>query len=221
MAGLGWRDDEAPTDGGPSRDRVDPVREPYDDRLAAAFAAAIPLPTPPLRLYRQVARCAPLFVRLVEGGILGPRGLLWLDRMDRTERELAILRTTARMRAGYEWSVHVAYFRGAGLDRDRIAATCRAAIDPDLWSPRQVAILRLVDGAVEESDWPDDLWFALQAELQNDEIVEFVTLVGLYRTVSTLAVMMRTTPEPDTPPFPGWSSGEDNRSGSGKEETGS
>lgn len=190
---------------GTLNERVAPVVPPYDAVMEKAFAGAVPPPLPPLRLYAQVARNPTLFGRLVEGGILGHRGLLWLDQMAANLRELIILRTTARMRAGYEWSVHVAYFgKSSGLSAEQVAATCRDAVDPSLWSKRQRLVLRLVDTCVVGDDVGDALWAELSAEFEDAEIIEAIALSGLYRTVSNLATVMRTANEPRVPVFPGW-----------------
>jgi alkylhydroperoxidase family enzyme len=187
-------------------ERISPTPYPYAPELQAAFAKVMGGEAEPLRLYRMVARNEGLFQRLAEGGILGPRGLLHLGSMDQSERELVILRTTARAQAGYEWEVHVAYFgRRNGLTPEQIAATCREEIDDVLWSVRQNSILSLVDECVGGFAVSDDTWAKTAGELSPDEIIEMVALTGLYLTVSMLARVARTQSEPDVPRFPGWS----------------
>jgi len=85
-------------------EKVDLVPLDASPRLEKAFRQAVPEPAPVLRLYQQVATNERLFCTLVEGGLLGARGLQWLEQMPFDERELVVLRTTAQMHAGYEWS---------------------------------------------------------------------------------------------------------------------
>lgn len=192
------------------KERIQPVEPPYSDALTAAFEAAVPPPAKPLRLYRQTAQHETLFVKLVESSILGHRGLLWLGTMSNMDRETVILRSTAQMRAGYEWSVHVAYFgKSSGLSDQQIQATCHAAVDTAMWDLRQRAIIKLVDTVVsdkvaQEACIADNVWNFLQEHLTDSEIVEVISLAGMYRQVSTIATVLRTQPEPGTPAFPGW-----------------
>ena len=186
-------------------EKIEPVSIDAYPRLEKAFRQAVPEPAPVLRLYRQVAKNERLFCTLVEGGVLGPRGLLWLEQMSSDERELIVLRTTARLDAGYEWSVHVAYFgRHSGLSPEQIAATATERIDHALWSARQVLVLRLVDSVLVAGTIDAALWADLVAEIDAAEIIEMISLVGMYRTVSCLANTLGTQDEQGVPAFPGW-----------------
>lgn len=190
---------------GEAVERIPPLAPPYGPELDAALASVVPPPLPPLRLYRQVAQNGALFRRLVEGGLLGRRGLLWLGQMSSDLRELIILRTTARMRAGYEWEVHVAFFgRNSGLTQTQINATCRAALDSNQWTKRQYLALQLIDACVSGTSIDDELWKELSAQFDDGEIIEAISLSGMYRTVSTVATILGTASEPGVPAFPGW-----------------
>jgi alkylhydroperoxidase family enzyme len=70
----------------------------------------------PLRLFRTIAH-NPRVLEKIRASNLLDRGSL-----DRRDREIVILRTTARCGCEYEWGVHVAFFSakvGLGRRRDR------------------------------------------------------------------------------------------------------
>jgi alkylhydroperoxidase family enzyme len=191
-----------------STPRIVPIEPPYSESLRSAFEQAVPPPAPPLKLYRSVARNPDLFQALTGGGLLGPRGLLHLGSMAAADRELIILRTTARTRAAYEWEVHALYFgRRNGLSSDQMQATCRAVVDPVLWNVRQVAIIALIDRVVDHAALQDDVWRAISDELSEEDIIEMTALAGLYATVAMLVNVIQPEREAGAPEFPGWSEG--------------
>ena len=183
--------------------RIAPVAPPYDSELAARFAHLIPPPFPPLNLYRTVARHPQLFATLVDSGMLGRHGLAWFGNMSRADRELLILRTTARAGASYEWQVHVRFFgERSGLSPTQIAATAQPRADRELWTPRQWLILRLVDALVGSFRVDDELWSELEREFAHPELIELVALCGFYLTASMLINVCEVEPETPAPANP-------------------
>lgn len=183
--------------------RIAPVEPPYDSALAARFARVMPPPLPPLNLYRTVARHPQLFSMLVDGGLLSRHGLAWFGTMAHGERELLILRTTARSYAAYEWQVHVHFFgKSSGLSEIQIAATAQTQPDRQLWTKRQWLLLRLADSLSDTFSVDDRLWSELAQEFTDAEVIEFVALCGLYLTVSMLANVCAVESETDVPVFP-------------------
>ena len=91
----------------------------------------VPPPYRPPLLYLEIAANPGVVRALVEGPIAGLRGLLHTGQISNADRELCILRVTARKRAIHEWGVHVAYFgKASGLTRSQIEATAAAAAVP-------------------------------------------------------------------------------------------
>jgi alkylhydroperoxidase family enzyme len=184
--------------------RIAPVAPPYSSELAARFARLMPPPFPPLNLYRTVACHPQLFSTLVDSGLLGRHGLAWFGTMSRGDRELLILRTTARAGATYEWQVHVRFFgKSSGLSPAQIVATTHRQPSPGLWTPRQWLILRLADALIGSFGVDDELWSKLENEFDHPELIEFATLCGFYLTASMLINMCGVAPEMDVPAFPG------------------
>ena len=87
----------------------------------------MPPGVPPIALFRTVAH-NPRVLGRWRGGALLDKGSIALR-----QREIAILRTTARLGAEYEWGVHIAFFADkAELTEAERRATVHAG--PEAWS---------------------------------------------------------------------------------------
>ena len=176
--------------------RIAPLDPPYPADIQASFDVAM-RGAPPLTLFRVVARNPRVLSRLMAGGLLD-RGSITLR-----QRELMILRTTARCGAEYEWGVHVAAF---GAKSAWTPAQLRASVHGDgadpAWSPDERLIVRLADALHDANDVDDALWTDLQAAFADDQLVELVMLAGFYHSVSFTLRAFRVPLEPHAPRFP-------------------
>jgi alkylhydroperoxidase family enzyme len=159
--------------------RLAPLEPPYAPEVAATLAAMMPPGVPPLRLFRTLAH-NPRVLEKIRASNLLDRGSI-----ERREREIVILRATARAGAAYEWGVHVAFFaERVGLGREEVAATAHGAADDPAWGPRERLLVRLVDQLHETARIDDALWRELSAAFTPAQRVELVVLAGFYRTIS-------------------------------------
>jgi len=160
-------------------ERIAPLEPPYAPELAEELAAMMPPGVAPLRLFRTLAR-NPRVLSRIRGGNLLDRGSI-----DRRDRELAILRTCARCRSEYEWGVHVAFFaRRFGIPEEKVAGTLDWDWRNDHWTPKERAIVRLVDELHERATLGEDAWRDLTAHFAPEQIVELLVLAGFYHTIS-------------------------------------
>jgi alkylhydroperoxidase family enzyme len=163
----------------PESPRLRPVEPPYDPDLAEDLAAMMPPGVPPLLLFRTLAH-NPRVLRKIRASNLLDRGSL-----DRREREIVILRTTARCGAEYEWGVHVAFFAAkVGLEAAQLRATLEAGWEDPAWSPRERLLVRLVDELHDGARVSDELWTQLAQAWKPEQLVELVALAGFYHTIS-------------------------------------
>jgi alkylhydroperoxidase family enzyme len=128
-----------------------------------------------------------------------------LDRgsIERTDRELAILRTCARCGSEYEWGVHVAAFaRRYGLSEEKIAATLHWDWNDDRWSAHERTIVRLVDELHDTASVSDAAWEELSASFDSAQIVELVVLVGFYHSISFVTNALQVDREAGAARFP-------------------
>ena len=161
--------------------RIAPAEPPYPPQIAAALERIMPAGVAPLILFRTMARNPRVFEKMFAGGLLD-RGALSLR-----QREVVIDRTTARLGAEYEWGVHIAFFADKiGFDAERIAATVHGPADAPCWSADEQALLAAVDDLVDHRTIATSTWDSLAAHFDEAQILETITLVGYYHTISFL-----------------------------------
>lgn len=171
--------------------RLDPLAPPYSAEAAAALAQ---MPAD-IALFRTVAHNPRVLTRWKEGGLLD-RGSITLR-----QRELVILRTTALLRAEYEWGVHVAFFAAkAGFTPADIAATVHGQASS--WQGEEAMLIRLVGALVHNAGIDDVLWREASAYFDAAQMVEIISLVGFYHMVSFMVNATGVAREPGTPAFP-------------------
>lgn len=176
--------------------RITPLDPPYPADIQAAFDVAM-RGAPPLTLFRVVARNPRVLSRLMAGGLLD-RGSISLR-----QRELMILRTTARCGAEYEWGVHVAAFGAkAAWTPAELRASVHGGADDAAWKPDERLIVRLADALHDANDVDDVLWQDLEGTFADDQLVELVMLAGFYHSVSFTLRAFRVPLEPHAPRFP-------------------
>ena len=177
--------------------RLTPLEPPYPDDLDATLTAMMPPGVPPLKLFRTLAR-SPRILGKIRAANLLDRGPL-----DRRHRELLILRTCARCGSEYEWGAHVAFFaERVGIDADTVRATRLGRPGTEGLDDDARLLFRLTDALHEGSDVDDALWSDLRARFSDEELLEAVTVVGFYHTISFLTQTFRVQGEDGAPRFP-------------------
>lgn len=177
--------------------RIEALNAPYPPEVAEDFERLMPPGFDPLLLFRTVAHNPRVLRRMRRGGLLDPGSIT------PRERELIILRTTARCGSEYEWGVHVAFFASrVGLGSSEVAATVLGTTDDPAWSPAETVLIRLCDALHDTSTVSDALFAELAEHWSAAQIVELVMLVGLYHAVSMLTNALGLPPEPAAPRFP-------------------
>lgn len=177
--------------------RIEPRSAPYPPEIAEDFERLMPPGFEPLLLFRTVAHNPRVLRRMRRGGLLDPGSIT------AKERELVILRTTARCGSEYEWGVHVAFFAArVGLSPEHVAATVLGTPEDPVWSPSQAVLVRLCDALHDGCEVPEELFVEVQQCWSAAQIIELTMLVGLYHAVSMMTNTLRLPPEPGAPRFP-------------------
>jgi alkylhydroperoxidase family enzyme len=175
--------------------RLEPLAEPYPPEVAAELRRIMPPGLPPIALFRTVAHNPRVLARW-RGGHLLDKGSITLR-----QREIVILRTTARLGAEYEWGVHIAFFAAkAGFSDAERAATVRAG--PGAWSGGEAVLVRIVDALVDDATLSDALWADAAAHFSPAQLIEILSLVGFYHLVSFVVNATGVAREPGAPGFP-------------------
>jgi 4-carboxymuconolactone decarboxylase len=177
--------------------RIPPLEPPYAPELAEELAAMMPPGAPPLLLFRTLAHNPRVLGKIRSGNLLD-RGSL-----ARRDRELVILRTTARCGCAYEWGVHAAFFGArVGLGEAELRATVRGGPEDPAFGEREASLVRLADELHESARLSDPTYAALIRHFSPGQIVELLVLAGFYHAISFAANGLRIAPEPFAPGFP-------------------
>ncbi len=175
--------------------RLEPLSAPYPPQVAEELARIMPPGVPPIALFRTVAH-NPRVLSRWRGGALLDKGSITLR-----QRELVVLRTTARLGAEYEWGVHVAFFAAkAGFSEAERAATVHAG--SEAWSGAEAVLVRIVDALVDDATLGDELWAEAARHFSPAQFIEVLSLVGFYHLVSFVVNATGVAREPGAPGFP-------------------
>lgn len=145
----------------------------------------VPPPNRPPLLYLAMAANPEVLRAYVQGPILGLHGLLHTGQLAPAERELCILRVTARSGAEHEWGVHVAYFgKTSGLPPAQVAATVTGEDAAEPWTPRQRAIVAVADAMVDMRELTDAELAEIDGVLTVATRTEIVAISAQYLGIS-------------------------------------
>ncbi|MDH3731566.1 MAG: hypothetical protein OES13_10685, partial [Acidimicrobiia bacterium] len=67
----------------------------------------------------------------------------------------------------------------------------------DLWSPEELRLMEVDDELAESTDLGEDAWGFLRERYDDQQIIEFILLVGWYRTVSSLCNVLHIPGHPE------------------------
>ncbi len=179
--------------------RIAPIEPPYAETVQDAFNKIMPPGRDPLIIFRTFAHNPSILRKQMALGA----ELLTSDRLPALEREVVILRSCARCGSEYEWGVHVtAFARPLKLSEQVIRATRAADSEDDVWDERQQLLVRLVDELHDTADLSDGLWARLVEYWSDAQLIEVITLCGLYHAISFMTNATRMALEPDAARFP-------------------
>lgn len=162
---------------------LQPLEPPYTEEVERLLGKLMPPGTglEPLTLFRVLA----LNPELASRAHPMASGLLVKGSLPARDREVVILRTTARAGAEYEWGVHAVFFGPrTGLDEamlDALAVAEAAAFAAD-----DRLLIEVVDELHDTATVSDSSWRALEDRYDDAQLIELVLLNGWYRTLSTL-----------------------------------
>lgn len=175
--------------------RLEPLAPPYAPEIDQELRRMMPPGVPPIALFRTVAH-NPRVLSRWRGGHLLDRGSISLR-----QRELVILRTTARLDAEYEWGVHIEFFAAkAGFSEAERAATVHRG--PEAWSGAEAVLVGIVDALVDTATLDDALWAEAARHFSPAQLIEILSLVGFYHLVSFVVNATGVAREPGALGFP-------------------
>ena len=177
--------------------RLAPRQEPYPEDVAELLKRYPQRGGYLLTLFRTFAHSK----RFLEKGVAN---LLDAESpLSLRQREIVILRVTARYGCEYEWGVHVATFsRLAGLSEAQVAATAIGTAADPAWSPLEGQLVRVVDALVDGATHDAESRAFFDATYDASQQLEILSLVGFYHAISNIAQVAALEPEPGAARFP-------------------
>lgn len=136
-------------------------------------------------------------------GVLGA-GFLAHNLMSTRDREIIIDRVTGSHGAEHEWSLHATIFGNAvGLTDQQLDSTVSGPANaPELWSEDELRLMEVVDELAATTKLTDEAWSFIRNRYDDKQIMEFIVLVGWYRTVSSMCNVLEIPGHPECRSFP-------------------
>lgn len=100
-------------------------------------------------------------------------------------RELAIIRIGWLCNSGYELAQHAKIGKDAGLDSSDLERIAQGA-DSKEWSRLESAVIRSVDEMFEHAFVSTETWAILSDELNEQQLLDLLSIVGRYWCVSVI-----------------------------------
>ena len=109
-------------------------------------------------------------------------------------RELIVLYIGWRNKAEYEWIQHVALGKAAGITDEEIEATKLGAAAPN-WNEIERAVLSATEQLLSTAQIDDATWNVLAAELDTQQLIELLFVIGNYTMLSFIINAFGIQPE--------------------------
>ena len=119
-------------------------------------------------------------------------------RISPRERELAVLRVAWVTGAPFEWSEHVVIARRFGITAEEIERAMEGGAAPG-WSGHEAALLTAVDELLSRFMISDATWAVLVESWDEQQLLEFPVLVGVYTATAMQQNSLRVTTEGGKP----------------------
>jgi len=162
--------------------RIPPAR-PGDLRPLARVLAAITgriTGTGPPNIFTTLGR----HPRLFRAWLHYSAQLMPFGSLPRRDTELVILRVAWQCRSAYEWNQHVALALRVGLTQAEVAGAAEGP-SASVFTVRQRSLLAVSDELLAGRALSDAIWSAVQAALNDRQVIELCLLVGHYQGLAS------------------------------------
>lgn len=119
-------------------------------------------------------------------------------RISMRERELAVLRGAWVTGAPFEWSEHVVIGKRVGITAEEIERVIEGGSAPG-WSTHEAALLTAVDELLSRFMISDQTWDILAQSWDEQQLMEFPVLVGVYAATAMQQNSLRVTTDAGKP----------------------
>jgi 4-carboxymuconolactone decarboxylase len=129
------------------------------------------------------------------------RDHLHANRLPSRDQELAVLRIGRRCDSAYEFGQHTLIGKKAGLTDDEVAQVAHGDASDPGWSARDALVLRVTDELYDTNTLSDTTWESLTNTYDLEQIIELISVIGRYWTVSVVANALGVPLEENNPGF--------------------
>ena len=167
---------------GAGQPRIAPAR-PGDLRPLARVVAAITgriTGTGPPNIFTTLGR----HPRLFRAWLRYSAQLMPFGSLPRRDTELVILRVAWQCRSAYEWNQHVALALRVGLTQAEVAGAAEGP-SASVFTARQRSLLAASDELLAGRALSDATWSAVQATLNDRQVIELCLLAGHYQGLAS------------------------------------
>lgn len=177
--------------------QLTPIQEPFSPEIDAILKAYPTKDGYLLQLFRVFGNSA----RFLTKGVLN---LLDKDSpLTMRQREIVILRVTARNHCEYEWGVHVATFsEHAKFNEDQIRASCLSDHTAPCWNKEDSVLIQAIDELCDTGRINTETYKIFESIFDAKQQLEIFALCGNYHTVSFVANTAGLANEPFAEVFP-------------------
>ncbi len=119
-------------------------------------------------------------------------------RISPRERELAVLRVGWVTGSPFEWSEHVVIARRFAITAEEIARVIEGGAAPG-WTRHEAALLTAVDECLSRFMISDETWAVLAESWDEQQLMEFPVLVGVYAATAMQQNSLRVSTEGGKP----------------------
>ena len=177
--------------------QLTPIQEPFSSEIGAILKAYPSKDGYLLQLFRVFGNSA----RFLTKGVLN---LLDKDSpLTMRQREIVILRVTARNHCEYEWGVHVAAFaEHAKLNEDQVRASYLSDHTASCWGDEESVLIQAIDELCDTGRVSTVTYESFKSFFDVKQQLEIFALCGNYHTVSFVANTAGLANEPFANVFP-------------------
>ena len=166
--------------------RIEPEADPDDEQGRLLSKTLLTPDSEPLNLFRVLVRHPELMKRVnALGGLFMAH-----NSVPAREREMVILRVAWATACDYEYAQHVGIARRVGLTEKEIEDLGQHT-DRGSWRQEDIALLRFVDGILENGEAPNEAWRKVHSALDDSQMLELVMLVGYYKMLAAFLNTVR------------------------------
>ena len=177
--------------------RIGLLQQPFPEPFAADMAKMTAPGREPLALFTSIGQSPRAWERFTAAAMSGPSPLSMRDR------EVVIIRTSAKTGGEYEWGIHSKVFgKQAELTPEQVRSTFDGHADDGNWNEHDAALIAATDALLTRHKLDDAEFARLSGQFDTTQILEIIQLISFYHGIAMITGALDLQPEAGMPRFP-------------------